>query len=328
MIKNEVLQTLIDSDDYVSGQTICDSLGVSRTAVWKAIESLREEGFNILSKTNQGYKLVDTPNILIEELILPYLKTQKLGRKIICLETVDSTNNYLKSLASEGALEGTVVISEEQTSGKGRLGRAFESPKGKGLYMSVLLRPDFHPSQLASLTSVIAMAVSKAIEKISGIETKIKWVNDIIAHEKKICGILTEMSVIGENSEVDYVVVGMGVNVSQNIDDFSDEILPKASSLSLLGSNVSRANLAAEMLNTLDEYLRLIPSPGKEFWDEYRERSITLGRQIKVKTRDELKDAFAQDIDENGALIIRFPDGTHDTISYGEVSIRGKYGYV
>lgn len=329
ILKTNVLRILLDSDSYVSGQKMCSDFGVTRSAVWKAIESLRGEGFSIESRTNQGYKLKSIPDVLTEETIRPYVSVDKLGREIICLNNVDSTNNYLKKLAAEGAPEGIVVIADCQVSGRGRIGRSFWSPPGKGVYLSVLLRPKFEPSQLIGITSMTAIAICEAIEAASGIEAGIKWVNDIIAGEKKICGILTEMSIESESGQVQYMVVGMGVNVHHSREDFPDEVLGKATSLAMLGADgVSRPRLAAEMINSMNNIFDTLPNPGEKLWEKYRQRSVTIGRQVKIIKGDTERDAFAEDIKAGGELIVRYPDGTRSTLTHGEVSVRGKYGYV
>lgn len=329
MVRSEILRMLLDGEDFISGQNICSNLGVSRTAVWKAIESLRSEGFEIESKTNQGYRLTNVPDMLIPDTILPHISTKKLCKEIICLDKVESTNTYLKTLAAQGADEGTVVIADCQTAGRGRMGRSFLSPSGKGIYLSILMRPDFPPSKLLALTSIAAVAICEALEEVADIKTGIKWVNDIIAGEKKVCGILTEMSVLSESGQIDYVVVGAGVNVHQVRDDFPDEVLQKATSLAMLGhEGISRPKLAAAIINSLDRMYDRLPDPGEKFWENYRERSITVGRQIKVLKGENEVDAFAQDVIDGGNLLVRYPDGKRETLGYGEVSIRGKYGYV
>lgn len=329
MLKDEILKKLIDIDGYISGQDISQALGVSRTSVWKSIESLRSAGFTIDSKTNLGYCLRNLPDMLIPETITPHIKTTKLGSEIICLDCVDSTNNHLKNLASSGAKEGTVVISNSQSGGRGRLGRSFISPPGKGIYLSVLLRPPYSPAQLTSLTCFAAVAVCEAIEAVSDVKPGIKWVNDILVGDRKICGILTEMSMESESGQIQYIVIGVGVNVLQNADDFPGDVSYKASSLSMLGCpGVSRSKLAAEMINALDRMYDSLPNPDEKLWQKYREKSMTIGRDIRVISSRGTRDAFAEDIDPDGGLIVRYTDGSRETLSYGEISVRGRNGYV
>lgn len=335
MQQTEILKTLMGENGYVSGQDMCSTLGVSRTSVWKAIENLREMGFDIESRTNMGYRLKTMPDLLLPETICPHIRAKRLGKKIICLETVDSTNNYLKTLAADGAEEGTVVIADHQSTGRGRMGRSFLSPPGKGVYLSVLLRPDYSPKEIVSLTSMAAVAICEAIETVSDVETGIKWVNDIIAGEKKVAGILTEMSIVGESGQIEYAIIGVGVNVHEKRDDFPDEVLYKATSLSMLGAeNVARFHLAAEMINSLDcMYESLLssktnPETNYDFWEKYRSRSTTIGRNVKIIRGERELDALAEDIDTDGGLIVRYPDGNRETLGFGEISVRGKYGYV
>lgn len=266
---------------------------------------------------------------ILPETISPHISAGKLGKRIICLESVSSTNDYLKTLAAEGAIEGTVVVANHQTAGRGRMGRSFVSPPGKGIYLSVLLRPEYAPNEIIGLTSMAAVAICEAIEAVSSIKTGIKWVNDIVAEEKKICGILTEMSLTGESGQVQYIVIGAGVNVLQSNEDFPDEVLRKATSLLMLGSeNVSRPLLAAEIVNSLDCIYKSLPEPKEGFWEKYRSRSITIGRKVKVLRGGGEIDGFAEDIDSDGGLIVRYHDGKRETLGFGEVSVRGKDGYV
>lgn len=329
MLKDEILKKLIDIDGYISGQDISQALGVSRTAVWKSIEALRGAGFTIDSKTNLGYCLRNLPDILIPETISPHIKAKKLGSEIICLDCVDSTNNYLKNLAASGAKEGTVVISDSQSGGRGRLGRSFISPPGKGIYLSVLLRPPYSPSELTSLTCFAAVAVCEAIEAVSDLNPGIKWVNDIVVGNRKICGILTEMSMESESGRIQYIVIGAGVNVLQNANDFPEDVSEKASSLSMLGCpDVSRSKLSAEMINALDRIYDSLPNPDEKLWQKYREKSMTIGQDIRVIGSGNTRNAFAEGIDPDGGLIVRYTDGSRETLSYGEVSVRGQNSYV
>lgn len=329
MLKNEVLKKLIAEDGYISGQEISSCLGVSRTSVWKSIEALRKDGFIIDSRTHMGYCLKNSSDILLPATIRPYVQAQRLGREIFCVEKVDSTNNYLKNLAASGAKDGTVVISDSQTGGRGRFGRAFSSPPGKGVYLSVLLRPPYSPGELEGLTCYTAVAICEAIEAASGISPAIKWVNDIIFDGKKICGILTEMALESESGQIQYIVIGAGVNVLNTPEDFPDEVAGKAASLAMLGSpGTSRPRLAAEMINSLDRMYNTLPNPGEAFWEKYRERSVTLGHNIRIVSGQNTREAFAQDIDPTGGLIVRYPDGSRETLSYGEISVRGVDGYI
>ena len=245
-LKERVLAVLEENKGKsVSGSEIARSVGMTRSAVWKAVKILREEGYSICAVTNKGYCLSEENDFLSEQAIVPNLRTEKLGRKLDVFKTIDSTNNFAKSLAQLGAEHGTTVISEVQTQGKGRMGKNFYSPLGMGIYMSVIIRPKLSVEHSLLITSCAAVAVAEAIEKVSGIDCKIKWVNDIYAGNKKLCGILTEASVDVEQGGLEYAVVGIGLNV-QNV-TFPKNVADIATSIKLeTNENVSRSLLAAE----------------------------------------------------------------------------------
>lgn len=214
-MRTELLKILRESDDYVSGQQLCDQFGVSRTAVWKAISQLREEGYDIEAVKNRGYKLGsgETPDLLTASEIVSRLHTEQMGKNCIFLESVDSTNNYAKRIAEQGAETGTLVVAEEQTGGKGRRGRSWETPKGANIAMTILLKPQIRPEHASRLTLLMAMAVVRGIQSVTGLEAGIKWPNDVVVDGHKVCGILTEMST--EVDYINYVVIGTGINVNQ-----------------------------------------------------------------------------------------------------------------
>ncbi|MDE6747361.1 MAG: biotin--[acetyl-CoA-carboxylase] ligase, partial [Oscillospiraceae bacterium] len=269
-LKDKVLTVLEENKGKsVSGSEIARSVGMTRSAVWKAVKTLREEGYSICAVTNRGYCLSEESDFLSEQSIVPNLRTQALGRKIDVFKTIDSTNNFAKSLAQLGAVHGTTVVSEVQTQGKGRMGRDFYSPMGMGVYMSVILRPKLSVEHSLLITSCAAVAVAEAVEKVAGIDCKIKWVNDIYASGKKLCGILTEASVDVEQGGLEYAIVGMGINV-QNV-TFPKNLADIATSVRMeTDKPVSRSVLAAEILNCLEERLETIKY--KSFIDEYRRR--------------------------------------------------------
>lgn len=319
MSKNGVLLQLTDAQDYISGEEISRRLGVSRAAVWKSIKALREEGYEIGAVTNKGYRLISSPDLLTESALLPYLDTDVLGNNIISLASVDSTNTHLKKLAVSGAAEGTAVLAESQTGGRGRMGRSFFSPEGESVYLSVLLKPQAEISRLAVLTAFSAVAVCRAIEEVCDIRPEIKWVNDVMAGGKKLCGILTETALIGESGEVSYVVIGMGVNVKQK--DFPPEIRDKAVSLAqLTHGEIPRPRLAAGILNNLDAIYGDCLISKEKYLSEYRRRCATLGREIEIIRGGMTRRAYAMDIDENCGLIVRYKDGSMETLNSGEVS--------
>ncbi len=318
-LKDNVLEILEENKGRsISGNKIAMNLGMTRSAVWKAVKKLREEGYIINAVTNKGYALADKNDILNEPGILTYLTTEHLGRKMDVFKTIDSTNNFAKSLAQLGAIHGTVVISEQQTEGKGRMGKKFHSPSGTGIYMSVILRPDYSAVYAMAITSCAAVAVAEAIENVSGLKCGIKWVNDIYCNNKKLCGILTEASIGIEQGGLDYVVLGIGVNVSTST--FPKELENIATSIKLeSGITISRCQLVAEILNSLEYHLGTIME--KDFIEDYRRRSILIGHDITVtKNTGESFHAKCLDIDNHGKLVIKTDDGEVTAISTGMIT--------
>ena len=328
MTREEVL-ALLSQGDYVSGQKMSQQLGVSRAAVWKAIDRLRAEGYTIESATNRGYRLTGAPNRLSQAGVLRALGTHPWLDRIEVLDTVDSTNTYAKAKAAQGAPHGTVILSDCQTGGRGRRGRSFSSPKGMGVYCSVVLRYDVPPDKLLHLTTVIAEATRRAIVEVTGLPAKIKWTNDLVLDRRKLCGILTELSLEAETGRTDYVIPGTGVNCGQSEADFPPEIRDMAISLEqALSAPVDRCRLAAEMIrqyHLASEDMLKNPAP---WLDGYRANCLTLGQDVKILQGDTVRQAHAEDIDDEGGLVVRLPDGSRETIRSGEVSVRGLYGYV
>lgn len=318
-LKERVLAVLEENKGKsVSGSEIAKSVGMTRSAVWKAVKSLRNEGYSICAVTNKGYCLSEENDFLNEHSIVPNLRTKVLGRKLDVFKTVDSTNNFAKSLAQLGAEHGTTVISETQNNGRGRMGRSFYAPTGMGIYMSIVLRPDLSVEHSLLITSCAAVAVADAIAKVSGLECKIKWVNDIYAGNKKLCGILTEASVNVEQGGLEYAIVGIGVNV-QNI-TFPKNISDIATSVKMeTGASVSRCVLAAEILNCLEERLENIKD--KSFLDDYRRRSNLIGHKIEVTHNDESEIMDCLGVDELGRLLVRMENGEEKAIMSGTVRL-------
>ncbi|QHQ60557.1 biotin--[acetyl-CoA-carboxylase] ligase [Anaerocolumna sedimenticola] len=308
----------------VSGAKLAQELFISRNAVWKAIKSLQLEGYDITAVPNKGYCLSEDNDILSVESIIPYLSDHIRPVNLEVRKSVTSTNTILKELASEGEAEGKVLIAEEQTGGRGRLGRNFYSPARTGLYMSILLRPKVKVEDSLYITTSAAVSVAKAIEKVTGCEAKIKWVNDIFCDGKKVCGILTEAGVDFEGGGLEYCIVGMGINVARPQGDFPDEIKEIAGGIfepNRYSSNL-RSKLAAEILNYFWGYYSEFSK--KAFIDEYRRRSFLIGKEVNIISGDQLQNAKALDIDENARLVVQLPDGEIKTLSSGEVSIRPK----
>lgn len=311
----------------MSGQELCGSLGVSRTAVWKCICQLKEDGYEIEAVRNKGYRLAESGDALTEAELRSILDTEWLGRRISVLDEVDSTNNEVRKLAEDGAPEGTLVLAAKQTAGKGRRGRSWESPKGEGIWMSFLLRPDFEPAHASMLTLVAAMAVERGIRSLCGADCMIKWPNDIVLNGKKLCGILTEMST--EDDHIRHVVVGIGINA--NTGSFPVELAGSATSLFLeLGRPVKRAVLVKEILKAWEHYYDIFLKT-LDFGllqEEYNERLVNRGRQVLVLAREGEWTGVSRGVDREGQLLVETADGQVNTVMSGEVSVRGIYGYV
>lgn len=318
-LKERVLAVLEENKGKsVSGSEIARSVGMTRSAVWKAVKLLREEGYSICAVTNKGYCLSEENDFLSEQAIVPNLRTKEIGRKLDVFKTIDSTNNFAKSLAQLGAAHGTTIISEVQTQGKGRMGRSFYSPLGMGIYMSVIIRPKLSVEHSLLITSCAAVAVAEAIEKVAGMDCKIKWVNDIYSGKKKLCGILTEASVNIEQGGLEYAIVGIGLNV-QNV-NFPKVVSDIATSIKLeTNENVSRSVLTAEILNCLEERLDNIHD--KNFINEYRRRSNVIGKRIEVTQGENIFTVKCIDIDECGRLIVRNEKGEEKALSSGTIRV-------
>ena len=331
MLQDEILSLLrSEPDTYRSGEEMSRQLGVSRAAVWKAVEALRRAGYEIVSAPNRGYRLSAAPDDLRAGELTAALSGHLVGREVVCLDTVDSTNSEVKRRAADGAMEGLAVISDEQTAGRGRRGNAFQSLKGKGLFCSVLLRPQVALDALSQLTAWTAVAVCRAIETCCGLTCGIKWTNDIILDGKKLCGILTELEFEAESAAAVAVVVGVGVNVGQTDADFGPDLSPIATSLTqALGRPVRRAELAVHLITALDEMYAAFPQGKNEYLAEYRRRCVTTGHEVALVRPDGGREpAFAQEVDDDFALVCRLPDGSTRTVTAGDVSVRGLLGYV
>ena len=242
--------------------------------------------------------------------------------------SLDSTNTKAKALARAGAPHGTVVIAGNQTAGRGRMGRSFHSPAGSGIYLSVILRPLCPPNQLMHLTCAVAVAMCDAVEKTAGIRPGIKWINDLVLKDKKLGGILTELAIDPRTGLTDYAVVGIGINCCQQSKDFPPELQEIATSLLSSGFSVSTDTLAAEMITALHRMDATLLTGKKQLMARYRADCITLGKDITVHSRNSVRPGKALDLDENGGLVVAFPDGTKETVSSGEVSVRGLYNYI
>ena len=321
MTRDEVLNALWQrADEYVSGEELARSLALSRTAVWKAIRQLREEGYAIESLPKRGYRLLSGSDVLSDEGVRRHLRHRELTLQVY--KTISSTNTVLKSLAAEGAESGLVLLSEEQTAGRGRMGRSFYSPPGSGLYLSLLLRPAMQAGDATRLTACAAVAVCETIEELAGRPAQIKWVNDVFMDGRKVCGILTEASIDCETGELHYVIIGIGVNTHPPAGDFPEELRGIAGPAFGTGELPElRCRLAAGILDRLTDYAEDPAAPA--IFEGYKKRSLVLGREIRILSPGrEPVPAVAEDLAEDFALLARLPDGSLRRLSSGEVSVR------
>jgi len=322
-MKEEILRILWQNKgDYVSGEQISNTLAVSRTAVWKQIKNLRAEGYLIKSSPRAGYCLWKKPDLLLPEEIKRGLATRWLGREIHYERSIDSTNNLAKKLAAQGAPEGTLVIAEEQTAGKGRLGRQWIAPFGLGIWFSLILRPKITPSQASQITILVSLALQESIVELTGLPAQVKWPNDLLIGEKKAVGILVEMS--GEMDTVNYLVVGIGINVNLSLEDFPRELQSKATSLKEeKGEAVDRLQLIWLFLKKLENYYDFLRQGDYlGLLEKWKKISCTLGRWIRVTAPSERWEGKAVDVTPGGALILQLADGTTKEITAGDVSLR------
>ena len=320
-MKGRILELLRNAgDSYISGEEIAQRLGVSRTAVWKHIQALKEDGYDIVSHSHSGYSLKESPDLLLAEEIRPLLHTKIIGKKIVHLDTTVSSNEEAKRLALQGAEDGTVVVAEEQSAGKGRLSRGWFSPKYKGIWFSMLLRPTFLPQEAPKCTLMAAVAMTKAIRRF-GVEVGIKWPNDILYNGKKLNGTLTEMH--AEMERIHYVIIGTGLNVNILKEEFPEELQDIGISLEMIkGEKLQRVPLFAEIINAMDElYCEVLEHGFGKVLDEWRKYSVTLGQEINVIGVKETYAGVAADIDEDGALLVDTPNGRSRVLA-GDVSIR------
>ena len=310
---------------FLSGQEISRQLGVSRAAVWKAIDALRRDGCTIEARTGLGYRLTESTDDLVEREIRRHLTVDCPDLR--CLGEIDSTNSYLKREALTGAPHGAVAVADCQTAGRGRMARTFLSPAGRGVYLSVLLRPQLPPEKLLGATGMAAVAVARAVERVSGADVRIKWTNDLVLGGKKLCGILTEMALEGESGAVQSLVIGAGVNVSHTPEDFGPEVSQMATSLLQAGFAVSRPQLAAAMIEELYRLAADLGGDMEPWLADYRRRCVTLGHPVQLLWTQGREKAQALDIDGQFGLVVRRESGEVATVRTGEVSVRGLYGY-
>ena len=326
-MKEEILRLLRSADGYISGQELCNRFGVSRTAVWKAINQLKEAGYEIEAQQNKGYRLMAAPDLMTEAEIKSLMHTEWVAKEVLYFDTIDSTNTKAQELAEKGYPSGTLVVADKQESGKGRRGRSWVSPSGTGIFMTLMIKPDINPNNASMLTLVAALAVAKAITSVTGEEAMIKWPNDIVVNGKKVCGILTEM-----NAQFDYInniVVGIGINVHN--ESFPEEISQMASSLMIEagGKRFHRAQIIAETMLYFEQYYDtfLKTQDLSALVREYDELLVNRNKSVRVLDPKEPFDGKAMGITPKGELIVDTWE-SRKLVSSGEVSVRGIYGYV
>lgn len=318
----KILSALRANPDGVSGAQLAEQLGISRAAVWARIEELRQVGYDIAAGPHFGYRFVSSPDALHADDLLARLgKTKVVGRDIRVFEQTSSTNDVAEKLARDGVKEGVVVFAESQTKGRGRLGRKWLSPTHRGLWFSVLLRPHVRPQETTQLTVISATALRRAIQSVTGLAPDIKWPNDLLVNGKKVAGILTEMS--AEVDRVRHVILGIGLDVNQDANEFGAELRPIATSLKLAtGAEVDRAELAAEILRELDlDYARVCMGKFSAVADEWEAACVTIGKNVAVQMGNLNFRGRAEALDDDGALLVRTEHGLLERVIGGDVAL-------
>lgn len=323
IIKTEIAKRLLMADGQpISGQQLADDFGISRTAIWKHIKELEDEGYGIETIKKKGYVLSSSPDSVQPAKVDQYLKTERFGRNIDYHVVCTSTQPIAHQQAQSGAPDGTVILSEEQTAGKGRLARAWTSTQGKGIWMSVVIRPDIPPTKAPQFTLLAAVAVARAIEEVTDVRAEIKWPNDLLINGKKCTGILTELQ--ADIDRVHAIILGIGVNVNQQLADFPEEIQSIASSIQMItGYHVDRAKLVAQILFHLEVYSDMYVEHGfaplKILWESY---SCTLGKRIKAIMVHQQIEGTALGITDDGVLQVKTDDGKIHGIYSADIEIQ------
>lgn len=325
-MKSEILHILRNQAGYVSGQELCEKFGVSRTAVWKAVNQLKEEGYEIEAVTNKGYRILACPDVISAEEVKSLLSTRWAGQEIAYYSVIDSTNNGAKRMAEEGAAHGTLVIADEQTGGRGRRGRSWKTPPKSAIAMTLIVRPKLPPEKASMITLVMGMAAASACRELLGLPVEIKWPNDVVINGKKICGILTEMS--AEMDDIHYLVIGIGINV--NMEEFPEEIRDVATSLSIqAGHTVNRAEVISHCMKYFEQYYEAFMETGdlSGLKDTYNEMLVNLNTEVRVLEPGNEYCGVSRGINERGELLVERENRTVEAVFAGEVSVRGVYGY-
>lgn len=320
--KEKLLALLEDSKGtFFSGEEIARTLQVSRAAVWKAVSALREDGYTIDAATNKGYRLSPDSDILSPQGIRRFLKPEYRDLDLTVLPTAPSTNALVREKANQGCPEGCIIIACEQTAGRGRYGRQFFSPVDSGVYLSLLLRPTaYSPQQATCLTAAAAAAMCQAIEEVTGQQPGIKWVNDIFLHGKKVCGILTEAAVGLETGTLNYMVLGAGVNLYPPAEGFPEEIRSIAGSVLERSCPEAKNRLVGEFLNRFGDFYA--HPECRAYLEDYRARSLAIGRNVTVLSAGKAVSAYAYGIDDDFRLLVRYENGDTEALSYGEIRIQ------
>jgi BirA family biotin operon repressor/biotin-[acetyl-CoA-carboxylase] ligase len=317
----QILYALRSADDRgVSGADLSQALGVSRAAVWARVEALRELGYDISASPHHGYRLLASPDLLhADDLLSRLVRPGVIGRDVQVFEQTTSTNDVVEKLALAGVAEGVAVFAESQTKGRGRLGRLWLSPPHKGLWFSVLLRPSLPPQQATQLTVMSAIALRRAIHAHCGLSPEIKWPNDLLLGGRKVAGILTEL--YAEPDQIKYAILGIGVDVNLEAEDFPPDVRAQATSLRLeLGRHVPRAALAVAILRELDtDYMRLLAGRFAEVADEWEQYCTTLGRNVRLQVGDRKLRGRAEALDDDGALLLRTDYGLLERVIGGDL---------
>jgi BirA family biotin operon repressor/biotin-[acetyl-CoA-carboxylase] ligase len=305
----------------VSGQQLADEFGISRTAVWKHIKELEEQGYEIASVKKKGYSLISQPDTLEPAGLQPLLKTRMIGRTMVYQQSCASTQIIAHQLAQEGTPAGTVALAEEQTAGRGRMARVWDSAYGKGIWMSIVLRPDVVPQKAPQFTLVAAVAMVRAIEEVTGVKPEIKWPNDILIRGKKCTGILTELQ--SDADGIQALIIGIGLNVNQELSDFDEQVQPIATSLKMeSGKHVSRQEMVRAILFYLEQYTDLYIEEGfgilKVLWESY---SSTIGSKVRARLPKETLEGIAEGITEDGVLQLRTADGKLHSIYSADIEM-------
>ncbi len=318
-MSERIVELLKKKGNFVSGEEISREFGITRAAVWKKIKALRDKGYLIEASPAKGYRLIKTSELSVEE--LRTLIKGDIGREIVFLESVDSTNSLSMELADKGSQEGTVVIADSQKKGKGRLGRTWVSPPGVNIHMSIIMRPKMEPKDATLLTIMAAVACVTALRRATELQVTIKWPNDLMVSGKKVGGILTEMK--SDPDRIIFAVLGIGINVNMDMKELPPDVRPIATSIKQeTGEGQSRTLLIAEILKEIEHWYKVLHKMGRApLLDEWRVLTSTLGREVRVTVGEEAFTGMAEAIDEEGMLILRLPSGALKKIIAGDLII-------